>query len=216
MHVFMSYMQMVEWYQRAMEEDNPARTATWKPIKWYRKGHTLTGSLEVECTGSVYLLSIVCERVELRDGGDAWWGIWSMYGYPFTPAMEGSVGEETWWQTFKPIFEGPCMWEENLWGGRERVLWPGFGGQGYDAQVEQHVSEVFGHKLSGVSTPLQLYAGVELVVYAHPDVLPAVHVDRRAFSANETERMLGALRRGKDLQELYTRMMSDTASWAVR
>jgi len=208
MHVFMSYMQMIEWYQRGSFE-NPVRTAMWNPIKWYRKGHLLTGSLEVECREhGVYVLNIVCERVELRDGRDAWWGVWSMYGYPFMPAMEASVGEETWWQAFKPILTPSCLWEEDRRDEKKRILWPGYGGQGYGVEIERHVEEVLGHKLEGLYTPIQLHAGVILQLYAHPDVLPAVHVDRRAFSAHETEKMIAALRRAKELQELYTRMMS--------
>lgn len=111
------------------------------------------------------------------------------------------------WNGWAYALDAPMAWYAEVLNLRELFIWGGYDGQGYDERIKRYIEERFtGVVVEGPSTSVPLSDSVDLVLYAHPDVLPSLHVRPSLKSAGDTERVLGALRRGRDLQALLERL----------
>lgn len=109
------------------------------------------------------------------------------------------------WNGWAYALDAPMAWYAEVSGKRELFIWGGYDGQGYE--VERYVRELFPEvTLEGPTTMIPLGTGVDLVLYAHPEVMPSLRVRPSLKDARDTEEVLGALRRGKELQELLARV----------
>jgi len=159
--------------------------------------------------------------ISLVNGRDAYWVDWyidvnltlhpsNLPGYLDTRHVSEFLGVEYFedrWNGWAYALDAPMAWYAEVSDKRALFIWGGYDGQGYDEGVKRYIEEMFsGVVLEGPRTRVPLSDSVDLVLYAHPDILPSLHVRPSLTSAGDTERILSALRRGRELQELLVRI----------
>lgn len=137
--------------------------------------------------------------VRLVSGEHAYWIDW------IAPArLEGQR-----WNTMAWLWQDPVAWEIDTKCAHMGLrIWGGYEGGAYGETIARDVFDRFGTELSGRTTRVMLDAGVYLLFYGYEGIIPSLHVSEGLRDAEHCESVLGALRRGKELQELYARMMS--------
>lgn len=164
-------------------------------------------------------MRVLTHKVRLASGEEAQW-------VDFTVNSIGRVIEalpedypeakwlKPWHDRCATLVRDPVMWrdtEENI-----LFIWPGIRGSMMHPEVYVDACALTGCNVRAwmdVSSCAAFHhaigAHVLLTYYAHSQVLPSLHIRENAcVDPEDTETLLEEIRRGKELQERYARMMT--------
>jgi len=146
--------------------------------------------------------------VRLVTGQLGYWTRWTLDALPVT--LETAR-----------LLRAPFGWKVDGMGGERDVviMWGGFDGE-YHPEVLAHMRDLEaqidrfgmrGAEIGPQGATVLFGHNVRLHVYPSSRVLPMLRVKWEMGTVQESEGALRALRRGKELQELYTRMMTSSS-----